>query len=29
MIETERLTINPLTLEQVRVHIADRYRLEA
>ncbi|GAB3971340.1 GNAT family N-acetyltransferase [Spirosoma terrae] len=28
MIETERLTIIPLTLEQVRVHIADRYRLE-
>jgi len=28
MIETQRLTIVPLSLDQLRLHIADRYRLE-
>lgn len=29
MIETDRLTILPLTLSQLQLHIADRYQLEA
>ncbi|GAB2573418.1 GNAT family N-acetyltransferase [Spirosoma areae] len=28
MIETPRLTLIPLTLDQLRLHVADRYRLE-
>ncbi|WP_338876016.1 GNAT family N-acetyltransferase [Spirosoma sp. SC4-14] len=28
MIETQRLSIVPLSLDQLRLHIADRYRLE-
>ncbi|MCK8490646.1 GNAT family N-acetyltransferase [Spirosoma sp. RP8] len=28
MIETSRLTIIPLTLDQIRLHLADRYQLE-
>lgn len=29
MIETSRLTLIPLTLDQLHLHVADRYRLEA
>lgn len=29
MIETVRLTLLPLTLDQLRLHVADNYRLEA
>ncbi len=29
MIETQRLTLVPLTLDQLRLHVADDYRLEA